>query len=373
MLTLENIIKNNSSSALNDREVPNLLNDFCRREILIERGRRYDFVLPLFGRWLVQAGLNRLIADTLGDELAAEAKAADDEAFVSINEVNNLVGNWSLYQGREVTVDKVRLWLGQLKSIRQQRLLFTILQNVRFFTEAEIRELLRTAHSMVLPDLPLFVRRKASDVRSDVAVTYIDGEGKSGQYYAARYAEINKIAQSSVFSAGRFAEFMQLRRETGIQTSSIIIIDDIVATGRSIAGNLATFIEEHRNTIEQGRLPIFVVALCATVEGEQYLRSAIQKLDVSRIELRVCEILPRRHQAFHKESGIWNSPNDEDEAKALCSQIGSRIYRRSPLGFGQVGLLVVFPSTVPNNSLPILHSASRSGDSWTPLLPRLVN
>ena len=61
----------------------------------------------------------------------------------------------------------------------------------------------------------------------------------------------------------------------------------------------------------------------------------------------------------------------EEEAEALCRDIGSTIYKRSPFGFGGLGLLVVFPTTVPNNTLPMLHSASKEVDrAWKPLFPR---
>ena len=53
----------------------------------------------------------------------------------------------------------------------------------------------------------------------------------------------------------------------------------------------------------------------------------------------------------------------------------SRIYQHHPLGYGGLGLLVVFPTTVPNNSLPILHSHSRTSSQhrWEPLFPRFTN
>jgi hypothetical protein len=90
-------------------------------------------------------------------------------------------------------------------------LLFKLLQNVRFVGEVEIREKLRTVHSFVRPLLPTHVATRRSVRRMDVAVTYVDGEGKSGQYYASRYAEENAIDSRAIFGPKNFGDALQRR------------------------------------------------------------------------------------------------------------------------------------------------------------------
>lgn len=373
-ITIDNISKQKHTLNLTEGEIPAVVNEFCRRGILAdERPGVYRFLLPLFADWLVQVGLARLTADSLGDELAAESRAAEDAAFVKDSEIVQVTKSWPLYQGREITVQALRLWLEQTPSTRSQRLLFKILQKVRFFREQEVRALLKAAHSLVLPSLPLIIRKRASETRQDVLVTYIDGEGKSGQYYSSRYAEENLIAQSCVFNSGNLSEVIRGRQREGVKTSAIVVIDDIIATGRSIATNLQVFIDKLKDVLEQQDIPIYLIALCATIEGDQYVRRFLDRLDYNNITLRVCEIIDNANLPFHSDSEIWTSADEAAQAKALCEDVGSRIYRRAPLGFGQSGLLVVFPNTTPNNSLPILHSAAKSGAAWEPLFPRLVN
>jgi hypothetical protein len=98
-------------------------------------------------------------------------------------------------------------------------------------------------------------------------------------------------------------------------------------------------------------------------------------MDAIDIEFRSCEILPKEAFAFPPETTVWAYAGEEARARALCVDLGSHIYQRNPLGYGGMGLLVVFPTTVPNNSLPILHSHSRqgSGRTWKPLFERVVN
>jgi hypothetical protein len=69
-LTAAAIAHNKSTTGLASTDVIALLNDFCRREILREKSGQYEFVLPMFEQWLVAKGMTKLIADTLGDEMA---------------------------------------------------------------------------------------------------------------------------------------------------------------------------------------------------------------------------------------------------------------------------------------------------------------
>jgi hypothetical protein len=113
----------------------------------------------------------------------------------------------------------------------------------------------------------------------------------------------------------------------------------------------------------------------ATKTAQSRILSKIQKPEGIDIDFRSCEIIPNEAYAFPSDVKVWNSPEEEARAKALCEDLGSKIYKRHPLGYGDMGLLVVFPTTVPNNSLPLLHSYSREGSglAWVPLFPRVVN
>ena len=71
---------------------------------------------------------------------------------------------------------------------------------------------------------------------------------------------------------------------------------------------------------------------------------------------------------------IWDTQEEKERAKAFVADLGARVYKSQPLGFGGQGIMLVFPNTVPNNTLPILHSASKSGQKpWRPLFPRPTN
>jgi hypothetical protein len=137
-LTWDNIIANKQSSDLPNTEVLPVLHDFVRRDILRERHGQYGFAVPIFRLWLGETGISCLAGDALAEELASGVRAAEKEASVKSEEVSALARRWSTYQGREIGTDDIRAWYEQVDEHRHQRLLFKILQNLRFFSEAQI-------------------------------------------------------------------------------------------------------------------------------------------------------------------------------------------------------------------------------------------
>lgn len=206
-------------------------------------------------------------------------------------------------------------------------------------------------------------------------VTYVDGEGKSGQYYAARFAEENRILAQAILSPVKFSQMLGQYREKHREVAAVVIIDDIIATGSSLANKLNFFVRENEGALKELNLPLVVISITATAVGEQKVREAMDEFEWLDFELRTCDPLPDQQFAFHSDNSIWKNNVDFDRAYALCRDLGVNIYRDAPVGFGDQGLLIVFPETCPNNTLPIIHSASRPDAlrNWLPLFPRVAN
>ena len=122
-------------------------------------------------------------------------------------------------------------------------------------------------------------------------------------------------------------------------------------------------------------MPIIAIAITATSKGAERVREIVQDFPWLDFDLRVCDPLPDDVFAFKPGNNIWKNDDDRERAKALCQDIGVNIYPDAPLGFGDQALLVVFPETCPNNSLPLIYSASRADAKrkWTPLFLRIAN
>jgi hypothetical protein len=344
--------------------------DFVRRDILRESGGEYSFVLPLFEDWLVQKGVGKLIADTLGDEMADALRTLEDAAFVSAAEIANAIENWPPYMGRQITVGDVQAWLEQAPKMRDRRMLFKLIQHLRFFRDEEVREQLRVAHSIVKQHMGAFTPQNRAHRRYDVLITYVDGPGKSGARFAEKYAEVNLISSTNVIEQNDLLKSIDdVEKKRQIKISGLVIVDDIAATGNSLSANLREFIGQNSNVIRERELSIVVISLLATREADAAIREAISELGVD-IDFRSCETIGEESKAFSPKSDLWSDEDEFARAKTLVSNLGRQIYRDAPLGYGNLGLLVAFSHTVPNNTLPILHGAAAQ---WKPLLPRPSN
>lgn len=373
-VTFDNICSTNRSTHLSALDIKAILSDFVRRGILNESLNKYEFCVPFFQKWLVNRGIGILIADTIGDDIA-EAKHKEDEIIrVRSAEIESLVESWQPYRGQDITTEKIRFWLEQAGSIKEQRLLFKLLLNLRFLNEIEIRDKLKTAHELAKASLPIVVQTKKRQLRKDVIVSYIDGEAKSGQYFASRYAEENSIPSGNVIPSERFSvDVERFETSENITINGVVLVDDIVATGKSISGNLDKFLTDNYQFISDRSLAVIIVVLVSTAEGEKAINKTIKKFENIDVQYRVCETLAPKHFAFSESSKIWSSETEFDQAKALCNKIGSFVQKKQPLGYGGQGLLVVFPDRCPNNTIPLLHGSSNGEIKWKPLFPRPKN
>lgn len=356
------------SSGIQSNEIGPVLEDFYRRDIMKESGCEITMHLPIFQRWIRDVGVTKLIASTLADDLETELHKANDVAYVKSMEVEAIVNKWPLYRGHEVTGESVRAWLDQVPQSQDQRLLFTLLENLKFVTTAQISEQLRYAHDRVVaPATPPRLRGMKAEKRRDLLITYLDGPGKSGSTYARAYAKENDLLMECVLEPGKVSRRLSTE---GDRPSALVVVDDMAGTGRTIAEALEKRLKEIEPALTAHEIPLFVIILFSTEEAESKIKSTFSKFAQLNSTLYICEMLTDGNRAFRADDvGFWGNEPQRDRAKALCVKLGTGLYKE-PLGFGAQSLMIAFPDTCPNNCLPIIF-ASRSGATpWTALLPR---
>lgn len=371
--TAANIAECRTSSALGEGEVVAVLKDFIRRNIITERAGSYFIVLPIFEKWLIDVGASQLMADELSEELANSILLEENQSLVKSEEVVALTRSWPPYQGRHVGVDDVRSWLQQVDNLKDQRILFELLKRIRFFSETEVRDRLKTAHAIIRPSLPEFVIRQRNERRADIIITYVDGAGKSGATYASLYAEANGIAAANVIPPTNFRDSFSALSKRFETPAAVIIVDDIAATGGTLSEKLSEFLDSYGDLFD--KTLVRAISLIATTDAQELINRRLERYTNIDVDFRTCETIGQFAYAFPTDQVAWSSSDQAERALALCTNLGSRIHKQRPLGYGGLGLLVVFPTTVPNNSLPIIHSYSRAGSvqSWTPLFARPNN
>lgn len=372
--TIDNIASNRATPALLDAEIVPILNEFSRRGILREENECFRLALDIFRLWLVDVGVAQLAADGLSEEIADSILAQENADLVRSAEILKLVDDWPTYCGRKVGADDVRAWIEQVSSKREQRILFQLLMRVTFYGEPAVREKLKSLHGILRQSLPVFIQKKRNDRRDDILVTYVDGPAKSGASYAALYAEENGILASLVVTPESLQAKYNEQLAKNQDVNAIIVIDDIAATGKTLAALLSAFVSEHRKILENENTKLRAFTLVATPEGQATVLERLKEFGDLDIDFRSADTLLSSDRAFPADLSGWDSGDRREQAESLCRDLGSHIYKRQPFGFGGLGLLVVFPTTVPNNTLPILHSPSKQdGHPWKPLFPRPVN
>ena len=365
--THENISRNLYSNLLPVGDAPPLLDDFCRRNVLRQVEDAYYPTVSLFADWLREGGFSRLVSDQLGDELAAAKQSREDEAYVHAHEIGTLVDSWDLYQGRQITSEDVRAWIQQVDSNVERRILFKILENVRFLREPEIREKFEQAHRRIRSKLPTFVKRSRAQRREDIFVTYGDGPGKSGAHYASIYAAVNEIASTNIVVPGEVVSAVGSVKP-GKQVG-VVLVDDMLGTGNNMVERLSDLSAGFGKAGIGTEIPLSVAVLCGTSKGEAAVRAFLER-EMANADLEVCETIGEDSFAFPKGLGIWESIEEKNVAKTLARDLGVRVQKRNPLGYGEQGLLLTFSRNCPNNSLPILHGNGRGEKSWRAIFPR---
>ncbi len=355
------------STTMEPTEAIPVIEDFCRRDILIDQDGGYAIQVPVFDRWLKDVGVSKLISSTLADDLEVAQRAASDAAYVRAAEIEALVKPWPLYRGNQITGETVRAWLEQVSDAQDQRLLFTILQKMRFVTPAQIGEALKSAHSRIIARIaPPMTRESKVEKRRDLVITYLDGIGKSGATYARTYAKENGVLMERVLERGR----MQKRLTAEDAPNAVVLVDDIAGTGKTLADLLKAFLDESAASLEAGAITLAVVLLFATEDARDRIEAMLKKYSGVKSLIHVHEVIGEELMAFGGEGrGIWSSEDVRDRAKALCVRLGTGLYRE-PLGFGSQALMMAFPDTCPNNSLPIIFASKSGSNGWNALLGR---
>ncbi len=368
-LTKEHIAEHIVSHKISIAEQPIILRDFERRNIAKEQNGLYGFTLPIFQAWLADQGTAELIATLSSEELVDAIIEEENKMQVLASEIVELKERWPTYCGRTIGTDEIRAWINQAQSFSDQRILFQLLKRIEFYSEDAIRKKMRLISSKVQRDIPVLVKRSRFDKRQDILLSYVDGPGKSGAKYASLYANENSISPACVISPNSFKQQLDKHIEQYGEVRALFFIDDIAATGSSLAEKLGNFLDENLEQLDSIIIRVFTIL--ATVKGERRIQKILEKYPNLDIEFHYCDLVTNKLIAFPEDMSGWDDEKTFERARALCLDLGSNCYKRYPLGYGGLGLLVVFSDTIPNNSLSILHAHSKAEkNKWKPLFER---
>ena len=377
LLALANVLRNRDKASIEDIAAQDVvradldqftleseLRRLVQRRILVEDNGLYDCKVPFFRAWLEGFGVKEILTTFTDRDTILERRQREEEAYVRPDEIVGLHSGWGLYQGRRITEDQVRAWLAQFGDYVSQRLMFKVLQGLRFYSDDLMRAKMREAHGIVRRGL---VRRieEGKRKRGDILVSYIDSPGKSGGgKYAKLYADENGIYHRNVVERSKLADVLSQRE--GLQ--ALVFIDDFIGTGESAQAYFKQLAEESGRILREFDLRIYFIVVTGFQEGQNRVEETIAKCNLP-VEVHICDPLDSSAKCFSEDSQILTDETERLQAMRIAQEHGARIVKHNPLGYGNCQTAIVFPDSSPNNNLPILWAESDE-PLWRPLFRR---
>lgn len=377
LLALANVLRNRDKASIEDIVAQDVvradldqftleseLRRFVQRGILVEDNGLYDCKVPMFRAWLESFGVKEILTTFTDLDAILERRQREEEAYVRSDEIVDLFSEWGLYQGKRITEDHVRAWLQQFDDYVSQRLMFKVLQGLRFYSDDQMRAKMREAHGIVRRGL---VRRieKGKRKRGDILISYLDGPGKSGGgKYAKLYADENGIYYKNVVERSKLAEVVSQREDL----QALVFVDDFIGTGESAQTYFKRLAKESGQVLQESGLKIYFIVVTGFQEGQSRVEETIAECNLA-IEVHICDPLDSSAKCFSEDSQIFPNETERLQAMRIAQEHGACIVKHNPLGYGDCQTAIVFPDNCPNNNLPILWAESDE-PPWRPLFRR---
>lgn len=247
----------------------------------------------------------------------------------------------SIFQYRNVTKGKIITWLRQFEESHQV-IALKLLQSIRFYDAAQIHTACKTLCKII-----------KSDCGEDLDNTLFMGlgpAGKSGASMLSRFRRANSMYGAKYDSMFKFStEITSL--PSGF-SGNLVFLDDFIGSGSQAATSLLEIV-----SIAPPASKVFLLVIAG-------YQSAIDKIyrEVG------CNVFPVNTLQDHEKLFSDANTNFTQDEKAILKNYCERTESRNPYGYRNVGSLVIFSDSAPNNTPSILIYESAT---WKPLFVRI--
>ena len=344
------------------------LQDFFQRKILLENAHNeITAKIPLFQSWIKDRGVEELLptsheSDALAAKIRQEEaeRIKDDEILSFCEDISHF-----RYQGRPMSHAAVRRWLNQFDALQDQRLMFKLLQNVRYYDESMMRIKMREMMGIIESGMDAELLRGREVRHRGILVSTLDSSTAKGGYtYCRLFTDEHNILATNAMPLG--VQMEQAFDDS--RTQRLLLIDDFAGSGDTLVKGLDRGMHLLRLAKKKG-IPVTLCAVVGFAHARTHIEEYIaeQELDV---EVHFCDTLGSEHQVFSSDSMIFPEPAERTRAKKVVEGKWNHTGGISPMGYHDTQAAIVFYGSCPNNSLPILWS---SNDDWRPLFSRHVS
>lgn len=368
---------------LSSRDITNVIDRLRNRRVLFSQRteNKVEISLPIFKDWLGQYAEFRVLPKwrafchkRITEQEIVEVAGITSviEAPFPIPEDDLLVVSQQLvYCGKQKDVSELRLWLKQFDDDIRIEIAFLLLK--RLAEKGYISEGAKLQALSKLEEALLTKRREIGEgvwkvIRGrfdNLCITYVDTEMKSGATTAREL--VKRLRPGKSGAPNTVSDWMKSHVN---KDALILIVDDFAGTGSTILKGLERFFSQEgieevlESYLSEKRILCYL--LYSFPEALQILRKNFPEVD-----FLATHVFGEEVSALDSEAGIFENEEEIKFAQDVLMQIGRELTRQMPLGYGDMGALIVFHNTVPNNTLPIFWSSGIVNDKpWKPLFPR---
>ncbi|MCP1927380.1 phosphoribosyltransferase-like protein [Bradyrhizobium elkanii] len=302
-------------------------------------------------------------------ELLARVEIAETSGFPISEDDLLAVSQRLLYCGKQKDVAEVRAWLRQFDDDARIEIAFLLLRRMAergYVTEGErTLAMQRVEEVLKAPAEPPVVWRYVRGRADNLCVSYVDSDTKSG---ASTAREVAKLLRPGKCAAA--TEIGGWLRSHLSQDSVLALIDDFAGSGGTVIKGLKR-LAEHKTDAEAFRKfcetgHVHLILLFAFPEAIRAIKEQFPKIKVTAIRVFDDEV-----RALEPDAKIFGDEGDLRFAQDILRQIGQQLVPQHPIGHANLGGLVLFHNTVPNNTLPIFWCGGTVNERlWHPLFPR---
>ena len=355
-----------------------------RRGVLIPQksGSGFVIALPIFREWLGENAVSKLVPMWLdylatsrrdlsrADGVRVQVEPVETGAFPIPEDDLLAVAQRLVYLGKQKDVADIRLWLRQFDDDGRIEIAFQLLRRIAeqgFINEGmralglqRLDEMVNARRLTIGAGIWQIIRGR----RDNLALGYLDSDHKSG---ATTTRELQKsLRPGKCTPAIDLDGWMHSHVESD---AMVVIADDFAGTGGTLVKGMKKFkakVSEPiwQRFVEEGRILVYV--MFSFPEALDAARKAFPGIEVVGATLLGGEL-----RACDDSAEIFVEDDERRFAKEILQQLGRDLSPSAPLGHGDMGALVVFHNTTPNNTLPVFWCDGIVGERrWRALFPR---
>lgn len=266
-------------------------------------------------------------------------------------------------------------WLNNFKSPEEKYFSVLLLNKIIYRNQKSIISSLTQLFHIILPEL--LQKYKIYENKFDLE----DWENKlkTKEFKNETNFLFSEITTDKLGNSSSF--YMRLLRENFIHynflrsikvdnsddTKALIFIDDIIGSGEQVSD----FIEEYKENIRQyGK--VFFIPLIAHEKGIEKIERTCEKLEIFNVVIFPIELLGKHNSFFNFKVEKFDDVNTVEDLRNFYEELiknNNIIENKNFLyGFGELELLLLFSTGVPDNTLPLIYSNIDGG--WHSLQKR---